>query len=79
MQPRTSEADPTLGRATVAKRKRSVLCVDDDPHVLALCSAALRRAGFEVETVSNGWEALRRMNDRRFDAVLLDLLMPALH
>ncbi len=56
-----------------------VLCLDDDPAVHALCKAALTRAGFDVETVRNGWDALKALNDRQYSAVLLDLLMPSLH
>lgn len=56
-----------------------VLCVDDDPAVLALCKAALTRAGFAVETVTSGWEALKRLNERDYSVILLDLLMPSLH
>ena len=56
-----------------------VLCLDDDPAVLALCEAALTRAGFRVDVVSNGWEALQKLNDHPYAVVLLDLFMPALH
>ncbi len=56
-----------------------ILCVDDDPAVLALCSAALTRAGLEVDAVPNGWEALKRINERVYSAVLLDLVLPSLH
>ena len=56
-----------------------VLCLDDDPAVLALCKAALTRAGFDVDCVANGWDALKAINNRRYAAVLLDLFLPALH
>lgn len=56
-----------------------ILCLDDDPAVLALCEAALTRAGFKVETVSSGWEALQLLNEKSYAVVLLDMVMPALH
>ncbi|HEV7922251.1 MAG TPA: response regulator [Thermoanaerobaculia bacterium] len=56
-----------------------VLCADDDKSVRRLCSAALVRAGFDVEQVANGSEALARLRTRRYDAVLLDFVMPGLH
>jgi DNA-binding response OmpR family regulator len=56
-----------------------VLCLDDDPAVLALCKAALTRAGFDVDCVPNGWDALKRLSERRYAAVLLDLFLPSLH
>lgn len=56
-----------------------VLCLDDDPAVLALCKAALTRAGFDVDCVATGWDALKMLNDRRYAAVLIDLFLPSLH
>lgn len=56
-----------------------VLCADDDESVRRLCTAALVRAGFNVEQASNGREALARLRARRYDAILLDLVMPGLH
>ena len=56
-----------------------VLCADDDETVRRLCTATLTRAGFDVEQASNGSEALARLRARRYDAVLLDYVMPGLH
>jgi DNA-binding response OmpR family regulator len=56
-----------------------VLCLDDDPAVLALCKAALTRAGFEADCVADGWDALKKLNERRYAAVLIDLFLPSLH
>ena len=56
-----------------------VLCLDDDTTVLALCRAALTRAGFQVDTVANGWDALKQLNVRAYAVVVIDLLMPSLH
>ena len=71
--------ETVMGRPATTLRTRTVLCLDDDPSVLALCKAALTRAGFEVETVDSGWEALKKLNERQYSAVLLDLLMPSMH
>lgn len=68
-----------MGALPHEQTSRTILCLDDDPTVLALCKAALTRAGYEVETVHNGWEALQRLNRRTYGAVLLDLFMPSLH
>jgi DNA-binding response OmpR family regulator len=68
-----------LKRLREGGSKPPVLCLDDDPAVLALCKAALTRAGFEVDCVPNGWDALKRLGDRRYAAVLLDLFLPSLH
>ena len=71
----TTEVSQKL-RSTEQQR---ILCLDDDPAVLALCAAALTRAGFKVDAVSSGWHALQNLNEHPYAVVLLDLLMPALH
>lgn len=60
-------------------KQQVVLCADDDESVRRLCTAALVRAGFDVEQASNGREALARLRARRYDAVLLDFVMPGVH
>lgn len=54
----------------------SVLFAEDDPHIRRVSEIALRRAGFEVVCVSDGAEALQMLEDRLFDLVLLDGMMP---
>ena len=61
------------------RRRPRVLCADDDDDVRTLCVAALRRAGFEVETATDGREALDKITRRKYAAILLDLRLPYLH
>ncbi len=56
----------------------SILVVDDEPAIREALRRFLMSAGHTVETVANGAEALDRLRDRRFDAILLDLRMPVL-
>lgn len=55
-----------------------LLVVDDDIQILSAVEAALRRKGFDVETASNGFEALRRLDATPVQAVLTDLRMPGM-
>jgi len=55
---------------------RSVLVVEDDARDQAQLMAALASAGYTVEVVSTGAEALRRWRARPFDAITIDLLLP---
>ena len=53
-----------------------VLVVDDERDVQALVSMVLERQGYEVELASDGREALAKIDARRPDLVVLDLMMP---
>lgn len=56
-----------------------VLVVDDDIQMQAALGAAVRRKGLEVETASNGLEALRKVQSSVFSAVFTDLRMPGMN
>jgi DNA-binding response OmpR family regulator len=53
-----------------------ILIIEDDDALRGLYTASLGLAGFEVEEAPNGLEALRRIDDNRPDAVVLDLGLP---
>ena len=53
-----------------------ILVVDDDPAVSGSLDRALRLEGYEVETASDGTEALRSLAVASPDAVVLDLQLP---
>ena len=54
----------------------SILVVDDERGIRALCSDVLGRAGHEVETVDAASGALAAIARRRFDLVLCDINLP---
>lgn len=54
---------------------KSVLVVDDDTSIRGMVRSVLHREGFAVEEVSGGNEAIARMAARRYDAVVLDVMM----
>ena len=53
----------------------SVLVVDDDAPIRELLRAALSTRDFAVDSAGDGDEALRRLHERCYDAVVLDLLI----
>jgi len=58
--------------------KGSLLIVDDEPDILLVMSANLRKEGYEVDTAADGLEALRKLEGREYDAVIVDHQMPQL-
>jgi len=59
-----------------SSRKARILVVDDEDALTDLVSSALRFAGYEVATESNGIDALRRIKGQTPDLVVLDVNMP---
>lgn len=53
-----------------------VLVVDDDSGLRNLIALICRRAGFQVDTASDGSAALKLMAEHRYLLVTLDLQMP---
>jgi adenylate cyclase len=62
---------PPLDRSAVR-----LLVVDDNELNRDMLSRRLRMHGFQVEVSANGAAALRRLDEQRFDLVLLDVMMP---
>jgi two-component system, OmpR family, response regulator RegX3 len=55
-----------------------VLLADDDPGVADVVAYALRREGFDVDTVEDGEAALAEASRAPYDIVVLDVMMPKL-
>lgn len=55
-----------------------ILAVDDEPELTDLMHYHLVRAGHEVATAANGWEAIHAVRANRPDIILLDLMLPDL-
>jgi CheY-like chemotaxis protein len=55
-----------------------VLVVDDDEAIRKLVVRVLRREQYETAEAVNGGEALDRLRERTFAAMVLDLMMPVM-
>jgi two-component system response regulator RegA len=62
-----------------AKAARQLLVVDDDPEVARMLTRALARRGFRVDTAASADDALQRAAETRYDAAIVDLVMPGRH
>lgn len=49
-----------------------ILCVDDDPRIVCLQRAILEDAGHVVETATSAGEAIARLHQHDYDAVITD-------
>ena len=58
--------------------RAEVLVVDDEESIVAFVSEVLRRSGYSVDAVRDGETALERMEEKAYDAILLDIRMPGM-
>ena len=58
--------------------QKNILVVDDDTGVRTVFSSILRKEGYRVTAVKNGYEAIKVIDEESFDLALVDLRMPGL-
>jgi CheY-like chemotaxis protein len=59
-------------------RKLNILLVEDDELSKRVTTFYLKRYGHEVEIASNGFEAVNRFKEKKYDLVLMDIQMPVM-
>jgi len=57
---------------------KRILAVEPNELVLSFLHAGLSTAGYEVDTASNGREALEKIDRRPYDLIISDVHMPEL-
>jgi len=62
--------------AAPAFRRSRLLVVDDSPTYLYFIKAQLEEEGHEVVAVSTGREVLQKVEEEKFDCIVVDLVMP---
>ncbi|MFH1404241.1 MAG: response regulator [Candidatus Altiarchaeota archaeon] len=55
-----------------------ILVVDDEPEIIDILTMILQQAGYEVDSAPSGQECIKKAVDGKYDAILLDVRMPAL-
>jgi PAS domain S-box-containing protein len=71
-------AEPEKPRVTHSFHGRRVLLVEDNPVNQRVAQRALQKLALEVTLANNGAEALERIAEISFDAVLMDCQMPVM-
>ena len=57
----------------------TILVIEDDPGIAQVVTEAFATEGRKVEHCATGEEGLDRAAEARFDAIVLDVLLPAWH
>jgi two-component system alkaline phosphatase synthesis response regulator PhoP/two-component system response regulator VicR len=56
--------------------QKTVLVVDDQPHIVRLIQVNLEKEGFRVATAEDGAAGFEKVQELRPDLVILDVIMP---
>lgn len=59
--------------------QHEVLIVEDDDAIRRLVTILLRRQGFSIDFVNNGRDAIEHIGKKRYNAILLDLMLPLMN
>ena len=57
---------------------KNILLVEDDPFLIDIYTTKFKEAGFPIEVVSDGAQAVRRIIEKKPDLLLLDIVLPHL-
>ena len=63
--------------STRSEGRKTILVVDDEPHLLELMEISLSNSGYRILSASNGEQALQQMN-AEVDLIVLDMIMPVM-
>lgn len=55
---------------------KNILVVDDDKDIRELIAVYMKTENFNVDNASNGEEALKLIEGKKYDLVILDIMMP---
>lgn len=66
----------TATKSTLSSYRPKILAIDDDPVNLRVLTNILSEDEYEVETVTSGKEALRRLEGNDWDLIISDVMMP---
>lgn len=58
---------------------KTILCIEDDLFIGEMYARSLRKAGYQVDLISNGTEGLKAAMTQKYDLILLDILLPETH
>lgn len=55
---------------------KNILCIEDDRFIGEMYVRSLRKAGYEVDWVVGGNDAIAAATSKQYDLILLDIMLP---
>jgi signal transduction histidine kinase/DNA-binding response OmpR family regulator len=72
------EYSSAITRPQILRQPINILLVDDDPINIAATQLFLNRLGYQADSASNGFEALRKFSEKNYHLAIMDMRMGAL-
>jgi len=66
-------------RATSTAVQKRILVVDDHRHSREGLRESLSGEGYQVETAADGWQAIKKVKEGRFEVAIIDLDLPPVY
>lgn len=60
----------------MSKKLKKILIIEDEKPIGNALKLKLQKEGFEAELVSNGEEGLKQIKKKKYDLLILDIVMP---
>lgn len=76
--PKTEEAEEDEINYTNYNEKK-ILIVDDSKINLKVAETLMKPYNFEIDTAISGFEALEKVNDKNYDLIFMDIMMPKMN
>jgi len=73
-----TESQPTQGAAQSINLNVKVMVIDDSKTIRRSAETLLKKAGCEVVTAIDGFEALAKITEHKPDIIFVDIMMPRL-
>jgi CheY-like chemotaxis protein len=67
-----------LAASAMTDTTPDVLVIEDEPYIARMVAAIVGRLKYQVEVVSTGSNAVRRISEQNYSAIVLDLMLPDL-
>ena len=60
-------------------QRKKILIVDDSKINLKVAETLMKPYNFEMDTAISGYEAIEKVNNKHFDLIFMDIMMPKLN
>ncbi len=57
---------------------KKILLIEDDPLIVEIYTAKLKKSGFDIESAIDGKSAFEKFSKKEYDLILLDIVLPHL-